>query len=259
MINDANPAYLPKKIGVAEPIRTPFSMDKAREIWMESERPNKLNGGVMFKGWKTRGDIDWIYKDNANIISMTIELDLLLANNGVERFIEMSKKMFIWANGVYGYACHDTNTIYTPGLTHRTCIGGITWMTLFGPPYVKMFGKEVIQTVPCIAKEFAEDHFMILTSDKPIAQYPELAKIEDEVKKHLGEDAFCCKHIPKVLSMEDLLAGKDRVSEEGYRSPDLSAYIKKNCSRDEDKDFVLVIDEKGQMTEYILKQNNKLT
>ena len=49
-------------------------------------------------------------------------------------------------------------------------------MTLFGPPYVEMFGKDVLQTVPCKAEEFAEDHVMLTAEEGPLPIKPDLEK-----------------------------------------------------------------------------------
>ncbi|HCW08570.1 MAG TPA: hypothetical protein DGG95_14520 [Cytophagales bacterium] len=56
----------------------------------------------------------------------------------------------------------------------------------------------------------------------------EILKIQEKVKKHLGEDAFYHedKRVKHTLTMEELKAGLNRPSTEGYRHPDFSAYLK---------------------------------
>lgn len=257
MLQDANPAYLPHKIGMYEPIRTPFSMEEAKKMWVESENVKKFYGGIMMKGRKTYASISW-KNDNSNIIGLDISRNLVIKNNGTGKFVGLAKKLFIWANGVYGHVCHSSNIIYTPGLNFRTCLGGIGWMTLFGPPYVEMFGKEVLQSAPCKVEEFAENYFMLLTSDEPTEKNPELLEIQEKVKKHLGEDVFCRKEPHKTnLTMEDIIAGKNRPSTEGYRSPDLSAYIKDVGKKDEDEGIVVKINDDGTMETYKVKPEKK--
>ncbi|ACV61772.1 hypothetical protein Dtox_0875 [Desulfofarcimen acetoxidans DSM 771] len=258
MLNDANPAYLPHKIGMYEPIKTPFSMEEAKKMWVESEKVGKFYGGIMLKGRKTRGDISW-KNDNSNIVGLVMSRELVIKNNGTKNFIELAKKLFLWSNGVYGYTCHISNLIYTPGLSHETCLGHITWMTLYGPPYVEMFGKEVIQTAPCKVEEFAKDHFILLTSDEPMEINPEMLEIQERVKKHLGEDAFCRKEPFRTepLTMEDLIAGRDSPSTEGYRSPDLSSYTTDSGKKDEDEGLVVKINDDGTMTTYTVKPEKK--
>ncbi|ACV61777.1 hypothetical protein Dtox_0880 [Desulfofarcimen acetoxidans DSM 771] len=212
----------------------------------------------MLKGRKIYGDISW-NNDNSNIIGLDMSRDLVIKNNGTKKFIELAKKLFLWSNGVYGYACHISNLIYTPGLDYKTCLGHITWMTLYGPPHVEMFGKEVIQTAPCKVEEFAKDHFMLLTSDEPMEKNPEMLEIQERVKKHLGEDAFCREEPSRKepLTMEDLIAGRNRPSTEGYRSPDLSSYTTDSGKKDEDKGLVVKINDDGTMTTYTVKPEKK--
>lgn len=238
MLQDANKAYIPDKIGMSEPIKTPFSLEQAKIMWVESERFYSSFGNIMLKGKKFRGDIIW-QNDNSNIIGLHISRELAIKNNGTERLTDLAKKLFLWANGAWGYVNHSSNSMYTPGLSFRTCIGGIPWMALFGPPYVEMFGREVIETAPCKVEEFAENCFMLLTSDEPMPLTCELQETQARVKKHLGEDAFCRYDHPTRLTIEDMKAGKGRTSTEGYRSPDLSAYIKDTMKKE---DAELIVD-----------------
>jgi hypothetical protein len=113
-------------------------------------------------------------------------------------------------------------------MIYETCIGGISWLTLFGAPYVEMFGKETLKTVPCIVEEFNEDQFLLLTSEEPIAATPELLALQERVRKHLGEDAFFrheekAKHL-KSYTAEELQEGKDVADKAGYRAPDFAKW-----------------------------------
>jgi len=255
MLGQVDPSYLPSKIAINEPIKTLFNIEVARKMWVESEKEGGFYGGIMLKGKKVNGDISWNLRDNSNIIWLTVSMDLIIKNNGTNDFIDLAKKLFLWANGVYGHVCHISNGIYTPGLTFRTCLGHIAWMNLYGPPYAKMFGNDVIRTAPCKVAEFAENCFMLLTSDVPMEINPELLEIEERVQKHLGDDAFCRKKVwpATPLTMEDIIAGKDRPSTKGYRSPDLSSYIKDDGRKDSGEGLVVKINDDGTMQTYKVK------
>jgi hypothetical protein len=224
-----------------------------------SEKVKKFYGGIMFKGRKTRGYISW-NNDNTNIIGLVMSRDLVIGNNGAKKFIDLAKKLFVWSNGVYGHACHSSNIVSTPGHTFRTCLGHISWITLYGPPYVEMFGKEVVQNAPCYVEEFDKDRFILLTSDEPMEINSEMLEIQENVKKHLGEDDFCRKEPPRKtpLTMEYLIAGRNRPSKEGYRSPDLSAYIKDSGKKDDDEGLVVRINDDGTMKTYKTKPENSI-
>ena len=249
MLHKAGEKYMPARLGLAEPLKAPYSMENAKKMWLDSGE-NRPYGGILFKGPALFGSSNWNNRDNSNLFGLTIASTLVTTEKEVEKFIGYAKKLFVWSNGVYGNAHHSSNSIYTPGLDYRTCLGGITWMNLFGKPYVKMFGRDVIETAPCKVEEFAENCFMLLTEKKPIRANPELLEIQERVKNHLGKDAFCRPDAcPKFLTMEDLRAGRDRPSTEGYRSPDLSEYLKDSGAK-KGEGLIAVVNDDGTITTY---------
>mgnify|MGYP000901113154 FL=1 len=256
ILQAAGEDYIPTKLGLGEPLKVPYSIENAKRMWVESGE-NRSYGGILFKSPLLFGSMDWNNRDGSNIFSITIASKILLSEVAIERFIVLSKELFIWCNGVYGYTNHHSNSIYTPGLDYKTCLGGITWMTLFGKPYVRMFRKEVIESAPCKVEEFADNRFMLLTAEEPIMVNPALLEIQQRVKIHLGEDAFCRPNeVPTFLTMEDLCAGRDRPSTEGYRSPDLSEYLK-DTEREKDEGLVAVVNEDGTITTYQVKPRGR--
>ena len=249
ILEEAGEEYKPTKLGVGEPLRISYSMENAKNIWMKSAI-NQQYGGILFKGESMFGSIGWNTPNTSNDIWLEIASDLLATHLEVQKFITLLKKLFIFFNGVYGNAHHSSNSIYSSGLDYRTCLPGITWMNIFGKPYVKLFGRDVIETAPCEVDEFAENCFMLLTADRPVRANPDLFKIQDKVKNHLGIDAFDRKDPPKaVLTMEDLQAGRDRPSNEGYRSPDLTEYFK-DTGKVKEGGVVAVVNDDGTMKTY---------
>lgn len=224
LLYSVNPTYRPEKIGLYEPLKIPFSIEEAQNLWINSEIVEGFSNGIMFKGQLYKGSITW-RQDNLNFIDLTISKELIFAKDGIEQFTDLAKRLFLWLNGVYGYSCFGIDILSgIQVFDFKKCLGGISWMTLFGPPYVEMFGKEVIQTAPCMVEEFEENRFLLLTSDEPVEINLE---IQEKIKKHLGEDAFCNIEFSKTsVAMDDLISGCDKSSTERYRSPDLSSYIK---------------------------------
>lgn len=249
MVEEAGEGYKPIKLGIAEPLKIQYSMENAKRNWLKSGT-NRLGGGILFKGASMLGSVDWNNTNNSNLIWLDIASNFVMTNGGVERFITLAKRLFLWANGVYGNAHHSSNSIGSSGLDYRTCLPGITWMNLFGKPYVKMFGRSVIETAPCNVEEFAEDCFMLLTAEEPIMANPELLEKQERVKNHLGREAFDRKDPRKSFyTMEDLRAGRNRPSKEGYRSPDLSEYLGGPALKKEEG-LVAVVNDDGTITTY---------
>ncbi len=226
ILEEAGEEYKPVKLGTGEPLSIPYTIENAKKTWLKSVI-NQKYGSILFKGTSMFGRVGWNIPDNSNNISLKIATNFLTTNIGVQQFITLVKELFLLSNGVYGNAHHSSNSIYSSGLDYRTCLPGITWMNLFGKPYVKLFGRDVIETAPCEVEEFAENCFLLLTADKPVIANPELLEIQEKLMNHLGKDAFDRKDPRKTfLTMEDIQAGRDCPSTEGYRSPDLSEYLK---------------------------------
>lgn len=213
---EANPSYLPKIIGVNTPIKSPYSVESAQKVWNGSIN-NIGSKRLMFEGPNCKGNI--ICKQEGwNHVGLTIDRDTVLTKDGIERFIKLSKNLFLLINGVYGFSCfvkdYLSNLLV---LDFRVCLGGISWLTLFGAPYVDMFGKEVLKTAPCLAEEFAENNFVLLASELPVPIKPALIRKQTKIKKHLGMEAFCGKNPPRTMEALEQ-------SRSGFRSPNFRLY-----------------------------------
>jgi hypothetical protein len=208
-----------------------YNSESSKKIWIKSsEIYKKFRGGIFgggdvsFQGKKPRlyyGCVNWEFNGYNNIF-ISISMKYIESTIGYNKFLELIKRLFIWCNGFYGYGKHPSQySIHsTPGLDYETCIGGISWLTLFGAPYVELFGKETLKTVPCIAEEFNEDQFLLLTSEEPIEATPELLALQERVRKHLGEDAFF-RHAEEAKRAK---MGYDAPDETGYRAPDFAKW-----------------------------------
>jgi hypothetical protein len=246
MLQEIGNKCVPTRIGICEPIKIQYSMENAIKLWVASEKDSKWGGGIIFKGpSKLLGMVDWNNVDNSNDFSLQISLKAILPNKGISKLVTFAKKLFIWSNGYYGHAYHGSKPIFSSGLGCRTCLPGISWLNLFGKPYVKMFGADVIESAPCYVEKFAENSYMLLTSEEPSRVTPDLLEKHELVKNHLGKEAFDRKDTPRqpVYTMEDIRAGKHLRSTEGYRSPDLSEYLKDTTKKKKDELFVAVNDD----------------
>lgn len=244
IIKNTDESFLPKKVSICETKGIPFSIEEANTLWAKSKEEIGFHEIDLINP-KYTGSITWGPK-NSNEITFWIKTDMITNKNGTSKFLELAKSLFLWSNSVYGFASHISKLggLPGPGLTYETCLGDIGWMTLFGPPYVKMFGREVIETAPCKVEEFAENYFILLTSDQPIETTPDLLEIQEKVKIHLGEQAFARKDRYKgPLTIEGLMEGKHIRSTEGYRSPDLLEYKGNSMGTDKDGLIALVNDD----------------
>lgn len=83
-------------------------------------------------------------------------------------------------------------SIYSQHL--QQCLPDVYWTTVFGPPYVAMFGRDKLLSAPAFrAKALCEDRVLLqLTQDiGDVSHNPaEFANLKQEVKDFLGSDSF---------------------------------------------------------------------
>ena len=68
----------------------------------------------------------------------------------------------------------------------------LCWGTYFGEPYVKLFGRDRLLSVPCKVEEVGHGFYIQLTEDmsSPDSDYAGYAQIRDKTIQHLGCNAF---------------------------------------------------------------------
>jgi hypothetical protein len=234
---------MPTKLGIDEPIKIPYSREEGIKLWLESERIGKLGGGILIKGPFGFGMIDWNKADNSNDITLLISTKVVGSKLGIERLIKFAKNAFIWLNGVYGYVSHESRPLSSPGMSYTTCLPDITWLNLFGKPYVEMFGVKVIESAPCFVDRFAENSYLLKVSEGPQQVTPEILEKHEQIKKHLGKKAFDRKDPQKSFyTFEEIQAGLHEVNEEGYIAPDFSDYLANQVNINSLEGFAVVKD-----------------
>ncbi|MQR02776.1 hypothetical protein [Glaciimonas soli] len=86
----------------------------------------------------------------------------------------------------------DRIHVVTHGLRHW--LPDIFLGTIFGPPYIALFGKEKLLSAPvAVAEQISEDMIYIQLTDRLIdvtSEPPEMAQRRKAFKEHLGVDTF---------------------------------------------------------------------
>jgi hypothetical protein len=192
---------LPDKIGLFEPLKTDYRLDKAIEMWIlkEGDQPEFRGGGLIGKKKEPniRFDVDWSIGARATINHITIwftRKSFKFLRNEIENLF---KDSIFALDAFYGYVAdfyhfvsqHVTGTL-------ETRMNGIFWCNYFGEIYVDFFGKEKILTAPWYKTELLAERKILayLTPEPDIKEY--LKQVEgsdvlvDRIKEHLGEDSF---------------------------------------------------------------------
>ncbi len=71
-------------------------------------------------------------------------------------------------------------------------IPGVYWGNYFGPFYVEWLGREKLETLPCVEKEWLDTGGVFFTTAPTPFEWdtPEARQVEQAVREHLGSDAF---------------------------------------------------------------------
>lgn len=206
---EALPAYLPDRIGNFEPIRIPFdptNIEAALEIWrwpfLAKARAGKLQGSVwMPKGLATHGV--WCLSADlapalpqeqigrlAGDVAVALDADFACVTLLTPDEIEDGRRTdTVGALDVYG----RNWTFLIPSHILQKHIPDVYWRTLFGPQYVRSFGRERLLSAPVHAVEEIEDSIALqLTPDlRDLERDPDgYRRIKRKLKEHLGKDAF---------------------------------------------------------------------
>jgi hypothetical protein len=82
----------------------------------------------------------------------------------------------------------------------RRWIPELFWTTIFGPPYVKLFGRDRLLSAPCFSAEEIGPSIIRLQLSKSIYEmrdsFDQLDGIRSAVKRHLDVDAFWRRGAP---------------------------------------------------------------
>jgi hypothetical protein len=213
---DLLPQLLPEKWGWWEPLRTPFDPQNLNTLlpvkefgrcstieWKRGKRP-KAEGSFRVR-WQS--SVPEIALDTHSQIQFDVELrqvEQAILVNYLKResvylksdlaFIESvteSYKDFAYENdsGSYG---HGRLMMSTHLLRHW--LPDVFWATIFGPAYVRLFGKENLLSAPAYhVEELGEEMIYVQLSERMediVDKSAEIQAARDRFKKHFKCNAF---------------------------------------------------------------------
>lgn len=78
------------------------------------------------------------------------------------------------------------------GLELTEGIPGVYWGNYMGPFYVEWFGREKLESLPCVEKRWLGTGGLFFTTARTPFEWdtPEAAQVQQAAKNHLGADAF---------------------------------------------------------------------
>lgn len=211
------PEYMPMKWGWSEPLKHVFEsghpeylLDKGKcdNVWWRRTGKNKADGSWM-KRWKS--SVDYLGDTHASITasvytsflqhklltylkaaSQQLDADFGLIDSIAEPYFDfaLASQLTKWANKEKPTTWH----IFVTTHMLRHWLPDMPWAVVFGPAYVRMFGKEKLMSTPafCVEDLGKEMVFIQLTPqmDDIHEQFEMVMAARAKAKRHLGEDAF---------------------------------------------------------------------
>jgi hypothetical protein len=204
------------RMGHDEPLRERFQLDKAVGLWQKdiSTKPGLSYGELIlgksrypFTGfmvsWQQKPDGMWL-----NSVSLWAREGYFEDPLHVESFLVLLSDVLMLVQAGYGVAFHSREWDEKGWLTKRLADGrqarvgislkaqeglvDIFWANLFGPPYVRLFGRERLESCPkAMVRRLSSEAYLVRTSPMP-KEWPreEVREVSSEVKKHLDGGVF---------------------------------------------------------------------
>lgn len=205
------PEYMPQKWGWTEP-RKPFDPNHIEQLvfengevdsvwWRRIEKP-KATGSWM-RRWESA--VEFVYDTHATIdlsvFDSTFQAKLLAYMKVASQRAEADFGFLDGLNEKYQSLADQSNWSLFGGdelslTTHilRHWLPDMPWAVVFGPAYVRMFGKERLLTTPAYKVEDLgpEMVFIQLTPNMEDIhkKYDEVMQARTIAKQHLGEECF---------------------------------------------------------------------
>lgn len=187
------PHYAPERYGGYEPIRTPFdptNIDAALSEWdfcfLVTRRKPRMTGAIFMGTHKRIPRHGWI------TMTCAYKPDLF---PHLRQFFNAVSTAFE-AEFAFMHLTPRNEDLSLSITTHqlRQGIPDLYWLTLFGKPYVTLFGRDRILSSPgAVVEELTRDLFSIQLSEdiRDVARKPdELFETARQIKRHLNNNAF---------------------------------------------------------------------
>lgn len=233
------PCLVPQRYDSCEPIRTPFNPDNIDLIidsWFNSflwKRTKPLVEGTIWIAWGPRpvhGSLHIAVEPKESILSELIDNFQQICSDFNADFAsfhwltmnEISSKP-AWQTV---FCLNPTKQTYNHSISTYNLVKAIPelyWGTVFGSPYIEMFGREKLLKTPVpIAKELPNGSIYIQLSNSPFdldTDYDKIDIIRQDVKRYLNNNAFYDRNKP-----EDFKYRIPHFRLQGYTDEDMRKY-----------------------------------
>ncbi|MDA8236194.1 MAG: hypothetical protein M0Z31_15630 [Clostridia bacterium] len=186
----------PDKIGLYEPVKKLYTIEKAIDMWVFGDEPGPEAAGGMLGVRKQPPnytfDIGWARGPLAvpNDVTFFFSPKVFAKHrNIIEHIFKETYHLF---DGFYGYITHNRpeSRQHVTG-SIKTRIPGLFWCNYFSPLYVDFFGREKILSGPWVKTEELDSGTIVTyLAGEPDKEILESDFFEKRAKEHLGIESF---------------------------------------------------------------------
>lgn len=202
-LNKYGDEFIPDKFDYYEPPKRKYNSDDysdALDMWLNT-KANEISSINEFasshmimkksKGYKVEYNVTW-KKDNTvsfNTVSIIVDLDYFNSSNNVNVFVEFFKELTSVIEPAYATVRNAKLNGWDEPINLTKCLPSMGWITVFGSPYIQMFGKEQLLNAPLFRVNEISDNLVCMQSMKTIFE-PIEYETQSKIKEYLGEICF---------------------------------------------------------------------
>jgi hypothetical protein len=203
-INSFGLDFIPQKYDIYEPEKfkyNPNDIENVVKLWLNEENARKVAkehgvaaGQVLLKkkaGHKVSYMMMWDKGREARFNNFIISVDIkyFKDKHRQKRFLDLSRQIMLILEPVHGRISNRMFPDWYEALNLHVRLPDILWVTLFGKPYIDLFGREKILSTPCYKVEEINHDLIWLQATENLFE-PVPNEVKNAIKTHLGADAF---------------------------------------------------------------------
>ncbi len=204
-----HPYFIPTLYDSVTPLKELFNIENIDEMvdtWMNTEMndrspdQNYASGHFIARGKKAKRKkkctisyfASWIKNQqvNFNLLSIRWHAEEIIEQKLFDQVMLVCENFMNEVESVYGEIGieHSNNNKNNP-IDLRVRYPDLKWISLFGKPYIELFGRDQLLSAPCYkVHEFGANLIGLQLTESIVDDIP--FEVRSAVKKHLGEEAF---------------------------------------------------------------------
>jgi hypothetical protein len=187
----------PVKYGSFEPLRDRIGdIQSLLDVWFSARSSQDLRlelGGLLLAGRGLMGyQIGWQKSADPkfSFVNGYVGFSILKKRaDTLENLLQLVRSLVDKISPVYGEVRSMATRGWDNPLDLKIRLPDPPWISIYGPPYVKLFGEDKIRTAPfLVVEELRPGFWWLQASSSPFEEIPEDLKVK--IRQHFGEDAF---------------------------------------------------------------------